>query len=189
MPRRRNNRGFDLLDDAIDLAVDNLFDRAGEVVERFRDRQRVVLPEEYLKQGFVCASCRREMSSDKMEMVHKTNGFGLCLQCFPFFWQAAKEKVRYLNRRTAEQAQQHSHRGARRQTTPKRKPAYEILGVSSDATVRDIQKAYRKLAAAVHPDRIPSDASSEEKEEARAKFEELTRARDVMIKLRTAAER
>lgn len=184
MPPRRN-RGFDILDDAIDLAVDNLFDRAGEVVERIRDGQRAALPEEYLRQQFRCAACRGEFTVEQMEMVHPENGFGLCVTCFRFVWMAGKEKIRFLNRKTAEQKSPHTHR--HRHTTPKRKPAYEVLGVSPDASVVDIKKAYRKLAAMVHPDRIPSDASSEEKEEARSKFEELTRARDVMLKLRTAA--
>jgi len=185
MPRRRN-RGLDLLDDAIDVAVDNLFDRAGEVVERIRDKQRAAVPEEYLRQAFTCAACRNEFMAEQVEMVHLTNGFCLCPNCFKFLWEAGKEKVRYLGRKTAEQR---AHRQDHRRTTPQRKRAYEVLGVSPDATVAEIQKAYRRLAAAVHPDIIPAGASSAEKEAARAKFEELTRAKEVMVKLRTAAER
>lgn len=41
---------------------------------------------------------------------------------------------------------------------------YEILGISQDATVTQIKKAYRKLALEYHPDRNPHNP------EAQAKF-------------------
>ena len=52
---------------------------------------------------------------------------------------------------------------------------YEILGVSRDASERDIKKAYRRLAMKYHPDRNPGDSEAEEK------FKELSEAAEVLL--------
>jgi molecular chaperone DnaJ len=51
---------------------------------------------------------------------------------------------------------------------------YETLGVSRDASEKDIKKAYRRLAMKYHPDRNPDDAEAEEK------FKELSEAAEVL---------
>jgi molecular chaperone DnaJ len=47
---------------------------------------------------------------------------------------------------------------------------YDILGVSKDADINEIKKAYRKLAHQYHPDKNPGDKESE------AKFKEINNA-------------
>lgn len=51
---------------------------------------------------------------------------------------------------------------------------YEVLGVSRDASIDDIKKAYRKLAMQYHPDRNPGNKEAEEK------FKEATEAYEVL---------
>ena len=51
---------------------------------------------------------------------------------------------------------------------------YEVLGVSQDASEREISKAYRKLAVKYHPDSNPGD------DDASAKFKEAAEAFEVL---------
>lgn len=55
------------------------------------------------------------------------------------------------------------------------KDYYEVLGVSRSASEAEIQKAYRKLALKYHPDKNP-----DHKEEAEAKFKEISAAYEVL---------
>jgi molecular chaperone DnaJ len=54
------------------------------------------------------------------------------------------------------------------------KDYYKILGVSRNATEKDIKKAYRQLARKFHPDVNPGDKSAE------AKFKEINEANEVL---------
>jgi curved DNA-binding protein CbpA len=54
------------------------------------------------------------------------------------------------------------------------KDYYAVLGVSKDATVKDITKAYRRLARQYHPDANPDNAVAEEK------FKDISAAYDVV---------
>ncbi len=51
---------------------------------------------------------------------------------------------------------------------------YAVLGVSADATDKDITRAYRKLAKQYHPDANPGNATAEEK------FKDISSANDVL---------
>lgn len=199
MPRRRRRNAFaDLLDDAVDTAVDSFVDRASEAVDGWRQRmmeqQREQLPPDYLAQSFQCTGCKKAFRIDDMEQVHPTNGWGTCKGCYAFMWKAGREKAREFAKRTARagarQARPSGQRQQRQQPPPSSSgappPPWELLGVSPGATVEQIKKAYRKKAMLYHPDRIPGTASTEDKQRARAMFEAVTRARDVMLKVRSA---
>jgi curved DNA-binding protein len=54
------------------------------------------------------------------------------------------------------------------------KDYYKILGVDKNASQKDIQKAYRKLARQYHPDVNPNDKTAEEK------FKEINEANEVL---------
>ncbi|PSW05034.1 molecular chaperone DnaJ, partial [Photobacterium rosenbergii] len=51
---------------------------------------------------------------------------------------------------------------------------YEVLGVSRDASERDIKKAYKRLAMKFHPDRNQGD------EQAAEKFKEVKTAYEIL---------
>ncbi|WP_035017102.1 DnaJ domain-containing protein, partial [Enterovibrio norvegicus] len=52
---------------------------------------------------------------------------------------------------------------------------YEVLGVSRDASERDIKKAYKRLAMKYHPDKNPGDESATDKfKEVKLAYEILT---------------
>lgn len=57
---------------------------------------------------------------------------------------------------------------------PQTKDYYDILGVDSDASAKEIKKAYRDLARKYHPDRNPDKADAEER------FKEIQEAYSVL---------
>ena len=59
---------------------------------------------------------------------------------------------------------------------------FEILEVEQDATLAEINKAYRRLAFEFHPDRNPGNEKAEEK------FREVAKAFDVLSNPEKRAE-
>lgn len=190
MPKRRAN-SIDVLDDIVDSAVDSLFEKGSEFFGRMREQRVAQATPEQAKATYVCASCRNAFPLGDMEMVNpraEIGPFGMCRNCFSFVWQAGKEKIHFLAKKAAAAraaAAADAARAAASQGAVAYKP-WEILGVGQDASSEEIKKAYRRLAAQYHPDMVPPGSPAEEKEAARAKFEEITRAKDVMLKVRQA---
>lgn len=58
---------------------------------------------------------------------------------------------------------------------------YELLGVKRDATQKDIQSAFRKLAKKLHPDLNPGDKKAEER------FKEISAANEILSDEENAA--
>eukprot|EP01079_Euglenida_sp_SAG-EU17-18_P008673 gene8673-1553_t len=54
---------------------------------------------------------------------------------------------------------------------------YDLLGVSPDASEKDIQRAFRKLALKWHPDRVQDPGK---KKEAEQKFQTMSEAFDIL---------
>lgn len=203
MPRRRRRASaaiYDLLDDAVETAVDTFFDRASEKVNDIRQRARRAqheqLSPQYLAGAFQCAACKQHFPVDKMEQVHPTNGWGTCQGCYGFMWKAAREKAKRMMQEQARrvyepprpQQSPPGHGGFQAPPPPSGPPPWEVLGVSRDASIDEIKKAYRQKAMLYHPDRVPANASFQEQQQARQMFEAVTRARDVMLKVRSAPE-
>jgi DnaJ family protein C protein 9 len=57
---------------------------------------------------------------------------------------------------------------------------YEMLGVTKEAQMEDLKKAYYKKALQVHPDKQSPNATDVEKEQAKALFQNLSLAYSVL---------
>ena len=80
-------------------------------------------------------------------------------------------EVRLINRETRRPAA--ARQGDSRMKT-QQKDYYAILGITQDATMAEIKKAYRRLARKHHPDKNPDDPHAAER------FRDLTEACDVL---------
>jgi hypothetical protein len=179
----------DIIDQAVDTAVGGLFERAEVFVERIRQPPIVRLPGEVQRAVYVCAACRRSYSRDEMEMLHPKTEFGVCQRCFQFMWTAAEEKLKVLATAAAKRRheQQQAQQRAQQSAVAKR-PPWEVLEIQQDASIEEIKKAFKRLAMLYHPDRLLSSASTEERETAKRKYEEIQRAQKVMLSVRSAPE-
>lgn len=192
MPRRKRRAmaAEDIIDDVVDSAVDAVTDRAAGFFSKLRNGQMDSFEGSYLKQSFSCATCRKSFpNAAAMEMVHPSNGFGLCRSCFSAAYNALKEKVERLGaqaRARPRAAPPRQEERRQQKAPPRRAPVWEVLGVSRDASAADVKRAYRQKALELHPDRTPVSASADEQLRAKAAWQELQQAYNVMMSVRSA---
>lgn len=185
----------DVVERGVDVAVDALFDRVTGFFQQQAEKQRVAvaeLPAEARRAVYKCAGCHQLFQLDQLHMVSATgSGWAACEPCFMYMWRAAKEKaaagVSGFAKGAARAAGAAGAAPRPQAAAPSPPPAYEVLGVSPDATIEEIKKAYRKLAAKWHPDAVGPDAGPEARDESRRRFEEIHRAYQVMMRVRSAA--
>jgi hypothetical protein len=187
-PRPKYQARFDeAIDRAVDLGIDRIFEKATDFFTQGVDNRRAAMaeiPQNLRRSAYKCSGCHNMFPFEQCAMVSaKGDGYATCERCFKFMWHAGNEKMLLMK----EAAKQAAH-GARRAApspgpAPRAPKPWVVLGVSEEATIEEIKKAYRKLAAATHPDIVPPGAPAEEREAARARFEEITRAYEVMMKL------
>jgi hypothetical protein len=182
----------DVVERAVDVGLDAMFDRVTDFFQRSVDGQRAAMqaiPPEARRSAYKCSGCHNMFPFEALAMVSaKGDGFATCDGCFRFMWHAGNEKMRALKAGIGDWTKNAAAGRARAApAAPKGPPPWEILGVSVDASIDEVKKAYRKLAATWHPDRVPPGAPPEERENARTRFEEIDRAYKVMMKVRTKA--
>lgn len=195
MPRRKPNN-LDMVDDIVETAVGALFERGADLFEKLRTQQvDGATAAGQVRAVYACASCRKNYAVNDMQMIDPKDVFGLCRGCFKFVWTAGQEKVAVLAQKAKQTAEAKARAAAasgggtpHQAPPPPRKAPWEVLGISSDASVEEINKAWRKLAAQYHPDRISGDpnVTDAEREHMRAMFDEITRCRDAMLRVRKA---
>lgn len=178
---------------AVDVGIDAVFDRVTDFFQRSVDQQRAAmaaLPPEARRAVYKCAGCHKMFPFEQMEMVStKGDGFGSCKRCFSFMWHAGDEKMKALKAGVGEWAKQAARASYDRHaatSVPRGPTPWEVLGVSEDASVEEIKKAYRRHAVLSHPDHVPPGAPPEEREAARTRFEAVDRAYKTIMKVRSA---
>lgn len=135
----------------------------------------------------ICMSCRRPYCATHAEW-RRSDGFVICFNCFQFLWHSAKEAA---SRGSWDAWQRNSSWKSKAASAPVEEKAkkpqapWDILGVEPDATEEQIKKAFRSIAAKMHPDVVPA----EEREQAREKFMRASSAYDAMMAALRAAQR
>ena len=57
---------------------------------------------------------------------------------------------------------------------------YETLGISKDASEKEVKQAFRAMSMRFHPDKVKSK-TQEEQEDANRKMQEINSANDVIV--------
>ena len=106
---------------------------------------------------------------------------GECYLASGLFQEAINDYQKAVSINNSHQpAQEGLHRAQNALKKSLEKDYYKELGVSRQATDREIKKAFRKLALLYHPDKISDSATDEEKETAQNKFRIIAEAYEVL---------
>ncbi len=184
-----------VVDQAVDVGVEAVFDRVQEFFSRQSEAQRartVALPMGERLPIYKCSGCHKSFKKDDPKLFLISEGeWGMCHDCHRFMWTAGKEKLDAMRRGVgdfAKGAARSATGGAPRQPAQASGPLpHEILGVDIHASIEEINKAYRVLALKWHPDRVMPGEPTEKKDLHRAEFEKIDRAYTVMKKVRKVA--
>lgn len=185
----------DVVDRAVDVGVEAIFDRLGGFFQKTVEQQRaqtVALPPERRAASYRCTGCHQDFGGNDPALFLISFGqWGMCHPCHKVMWHAGNERLAAMKQGVSDFARNAARNAASGAPRAQRDPAgplpHEVLGIDIHASIDEVKKAYRKLAGAAHPDRVSPDASFDEKARARAKFEEIQRAYDVMMKVRKVA--
>lgn len=170
--------GFgDLVDDLVEVAVDNLADRARDVFAARASQAVRNLPN---SKTFVCVGCSNVVAGAQVQFMRPAEGACVCTDCFQFMFTAGIEKMKFLAKKAAAVAAAAEAANPRRPAAPPVVPPWEVLGVAQEASEDEIGRAYRKIVMEWHPDRLPP----ERRPEGEQRISEATKARNAMLSVR-----
>lgn len=100
---------------------------------------------------------------------------------FPDFFFKNQNPYKQQFRKNNANFASNKNQQSKNKSSKKHKTAHEILGVSSDASKKEIQSAYKKAAKKYHPDKL-SHLGKEFSSLANEKFLEIQKAYDTLMK-------
>jgi hypothetical protein len=130
------------------------------------------------------------MEPEKVRSLFLWSQFGIALTIITLvFWFKNKSTSSAFKLREADRIKKTTDQAAAKSTRkePFRltgfkvdAPAHEILGISSNATVKEIQKSYREMMKRYHPDKV-GRPGSREWHDAQKIAEAINRAKEEML--------
>ncbi|MTI15472.1 co-chaperone DjlA [Sansalvadorimonas verongulae] len=156
----------------------------GRVLTNFRQSAGGSLIQMFLEIQLQAAFADGEISPAEMDILHEAcHWLGVNKMAFDMLFQRFQAQRAFYSHHAGGGYQQGSWQG--RSSADELKKAYATLGVSSDASDRDVKRAWRKLMSEHHPDKLVSKGLPEEMMEvAKKKTQEIQAAYDLIQKHR-----